>query len=296
MMLTVRPSSVWGLLSIATIVVSPGCITATPWGGVRQQEGDLDSLIQDGKPWVFGGSSRPTDADLVVVGMIFDVERVSVPAGASSERLEMIWKHVDELRFAPATTTYLLRNGFRMGVIRKNAVQDLRTVFEGLGARQERMTHAVRSGYPLTLDLGPLGPNSSVFTYGRNGRLTGKTFAGGSRRLHVDYAVEVVRDEPRIRLRLTPEIFKETDQPHWQAADGRIEYEKQYQGRFYGELSVELTTGPNEVLVVGPVGPEENRLIIGNVLLSNDSPSGRWTTYLFIESRLHRFGTETNEP
>lgn len=227
------------------------------------------------------------DDDVVVVRLRFDVERFLVPADAMEPRRGQVWGHVDELRIEPETSALLLRNGFRVGVASRSGGEAIRAIMHELEAGVETMTHLVQSGVPVTLDLGPVGEGRSVFTIGRSGGLAGNTFANASRLLHLDYDVTLA-DGARTALRITPEIFKESDTPYWQVREGDVRYQKQYEGMVYRELSAELTTGEGDVLVIGPSGATERPLTLGSTMLSDIIAGRRWETLLCVRPRLYR--------
>lgn len=233
----------------------------------------------------FKTKRRPED--IVVVRLMFDVERFVVPTDSLASQRDQVWKYVDELRLDPASAAHLMRNGFRIGVIAKSAFAGIQTALTDLNARGEHMTQSVQDGAPLTLDLGPVGENQSVFFFRRNGTLDGKTFSGGTRLIHVDYNT-VMTDAPRTALRVTPEVFKESDRPYWQLRDGNVQYRKEYEGTAYRELAVEIEVGPEELLVIGAAEADAARPMLGRMMLSEIVGGRRWETILCIEPRVYR--------
>ena len=276
---------------VACLALAAGCLQ-TPQGdesGAGLQHQQLSAEAGDTGPLPFdAGRMWSYPDDVVVVGMIFDVERFLVPADKAAAERERIWKYVDELRIDPATTAYLKKNGFRMGVVNGEDIGVLRDLLAGLEARSERMRQTVRSGYPLTLDLGETGSYRTIFTFGPNGDLEGRTFDTATKYLHINYSVQMIRQRPRVKLGVTPEIFQESERPHYQAGDGHVRYEKRYQGIVYHDLAVELSTAPGEVLVIGPADADGNRFILGRTILSGESAGRRWETILCIAPQLYR--------
>lgn len=255
--------------------------------GDSEQKATME-LLRTGGPELFAGDHKPPAADaIVVVHMQFDVLRVSVPADTPSEQWDRIWRYVDELRIDPATTAYLARNGFRVGIGRRSDWQGLRATLEEVGARSERVRRTVRSGFPLTLDLGPIENDQSVFAFQPNGRLAGRTFEGGVRYLHIDYRVDSMQ-KTRTALRITPEIFVQSSRRRWQTVDGELRHRRTYEGQVYHDLAVELATGPGEFLVVGPARNDDNRFVLGAVMFREDNAEQAWDTIVLITPQPYR--------
>lgn len=240
----------------------------------------------------------PFDADrfedlggdaVVQVRLLFEVERFLVPSEAMSGSRQQVWRHVDELRVAPATSAFLASNGFRIGVMPLARYEELRILLDELGARSERASHPVTQGVPLTLDLGALGDRETVFIIKPDGQLVGKTFENATRLLHVDYDV-LPGGEALTALRVTPEIFKESVHPYWRIRDGDVGYHKDYQGMLYRDFAVQIATGRDEVLVIGTREGDHNPLTLGGKMLSETIEGRRWESILCVRPSLYRDG------
>lgn len=242
---------------------------------------------EDGAPTPF--DYDPSDDPTVVLQMMFEVQRVLIPSDTPADDREILWKYVDELRIDPALSEHLARNGFRVGIANRAGLAALRTLFQRLGAIDERTLQPVRSGYPLTLELGKIDESRSVFTFDREGNLAGRSFGDAVKYLHIDYDCT---QPPQTILRVTPEIFKESEQPDWQTEDGEIKYKKRYEGMVFKDLVFELRHGPDEVLVVGPNVTPASRLVVGSVLLSYEYAGQLWDAVYCIAPLLYRTGDE----
>ncbi len=227
------------------------------------------------------------DDDVAVLRLRFDVERFIVPSLTLASRRTEAWNHVDELRIEPSVGALLAQNGFRVGAAGPAGHESIRTLMQGLDADVETMTHLVQSGIPLTLDLGAAGQHRNVFTINRGGTLQGQVFDGATRLIHIDYEV-AIGDRPRTALRVTPEIFKENKTPYWQIRDGDVRYQKEYQGRLYRDLAIELDIAEGETLVIGPVDAADRSLMLGSIMLSDVMAGRRWETILCVTPRLFR--------
>jgi len=243
--------------------------------------------MEEGEPTPF--EQHPIDEATVVLQMVFEVQRVLLPPSAPAEEREILWRYVDEQRIDPDLSEHLARNGLRVGIANRAGLAALRSLFNRLGAIDERTLQPVRSGYPLTLELGSIEESSPVFTFDREGRLSGRSFRGAVKYLHVDYDCT---QPPQTILRVTPEIFKESEQRDWQAQHGEIEFKKTYEGMVYEDLVVELTHGPDELLVIGPDMSSANRLVAGRALLTREYAGQTWDTVLCIAPLLYRAGDD----
>ncbi len=286
-----RPINIWYIPWCCLAAVS-GCAvltSASPDRGIAHPQpvlgaGEGSTLLFESQRTTPDG---PADDDIVVVRLLFDVERVLVPAEVMATERERLWKYVDELRTDPTTSALLARNGFRIGVAGPTGQNGMRSVLEELRARCERVRHTVQAGAPLTLDLGAVGEGQTVFTIGPDGSLKGKTFRAATKLLHVDYEVSI-GEAPRTTLRITPEVFKEDAQPHWQMRDGAIQYQKRYLGMVYREFAVEVNTVPGEAIVIGATESEPESLTLGSMMFGESVGGRRWETLLCIEPVLFR--------
>lgn len=283
----------WGdrmCLMIACCAMGAGCVSPAHTAD-SAANGPTDvgasTYPDDVTPPPFGSES--SDDDTVVLQMMFEVQRVLIPSDTPAEDREILWKYVDELRIDPELSEHLGRNGLRVGIANRAGLAALRALFQRLGAIDERTLQPVRSGYPLTLELGTIDESTPVFTFDREGHLSGTSFSHAVEYLHVDYDCT---EPPKTTLRITPEIFKESEQPDWQTEDGEIKYKKRYVGRVFEDLVVELQHGPDELLVVGPSVTPASRLVVGSALLVHEFAGRSWDAVYCIAPLLYRAGDE----
>ena len=283
---------------IACLLVPAACDQPPPAGNPSNetQHQQLAELSQGEGPMPFdpqrGGGSAD---DVIVVGISFTVERYVVPSDVLAPRRSDIWTLVDELRIEPADVAHLKNNGLRIGVAGRAETDVLRELMAGLDARREVITRNAQSGAPVTLDFGSTGSYRTVYLFHRDGRLEGTTFDDAAKFVHIDYHTELRDDAPRITLALRPELFKESDRPHWRVTDGQFLYEKEYHGAAYRELTVEVPVLDGEMLVVAPSAAAENAYLVGSTILSDVLGGRRWETVVMITPRLYRT-TGAGEP
>jgi hypothetical protein len=275
----------------ACLMMTAACEQPPPAGDqpAPVQHQQLSELSQGDGPMPFDrrrASGLPDD--VVVVGIAFTVERYVVPTDdlAAARRTD-VWSLVDELRVPPDDIAHLKTNGMRVGVAGPAQAEVLREIMPALGARGEVMNRVVQSGAPMTLDFGSTGSYQTVYVFHRDGRLEGSTFDDATKFLHVDYRVDLDDDAPLITLALTPELFKESEQPHWRVAEGQYRYEKEYQGTAYRDLSVEVRVRDGETLVVGPSAQRRNAYLVGSTILGHETAGRDWGTIVLITPQLH---------
>jgi hypothetical protein len=233
----------------------------------------------------------PDFGDTTIVNLRFEVTRFIAPTDNLIDTRDRIWMNVEELRIPPAQAEFLNRNGIRLGVVRDEGCDAMQKALSRAGARAEKITHDVRSGAPLTLDLGPAPGRNSIFVFQRNGAVAGKSIENAVRLLHVDYE-SVLSATTEMTLRITPELFKQSNQPHWQIRDGDVAYRKQYEGIAFHDLAVEINLRAGETLVIGPSDLEKNKHSVGAKIFGEMVGSSRWENVLWIRPRLFRTANE----
>lgn len=227
--------------------------------------------------------------------MLFDVERVLIPDHVAAQNRNHFWSYIDESRQGLTLAAYLARNGLRMGVTDAVGLESLRDQFDQNNATRERIQHIAQSGLPITLDIGPMPNNKSIFTFAPDGTLEGTSFTDATKHLHVDFNV-ICPDECQTTLRVTPEIFKQTEQPHWQIRDGAVDYAKLYEGRIFRELATDFELKSGEALVIGPADPQNEKSTIGNVLLTDLSAGRQWETLICIVPQPYKQTSQMDDP
>lgn len=236
---------------------------------------------------VFPREASAADPTVIPVQLLFRVDRRLISLDDSAQRYRDAWKHVDEHRLDSSTIAFLARNGFRVGVAQTAGLEALAAELEVPEVRREQVDHKVQGGAPLTLELGPLGSERTVFSFGRNGQLAGKSFTHAERRLLIDYEVDI-EGHPRIWLRLTPELFQQSARPPWPEAESALRHEKRSEGFVYRELTVDVRLSADESLVIGPSQPDPSRHVLGTVMLTDEAAGERWGTLLCLTPQLYR--------
>lgn len=239
--------------------------------------------LVDGQPMI-AESDRPSEfaaaAGPVTLQITFEVLRVDVPVLGMRHALK-VWNHVDETQSDPRLTALLARNGLRVGTASADAWPALRVLFDTNQAKSLLAKHVVQSGSPLSMRLGEMAEGEVVFSYRRDGRLVGQTFPGGTKFLHIDYALDP-EDPTRTLIKATPEVRRFSEEKHWQTIDGRVQDVPRYEGRVFEDLSAELAVAPGQFLVIGPSESAANRSLIGGQFLTTDENNVTYETVICV--------------
>ena len=271
------PRILSGAVTIGMAALAVGC--SEPRAGLSERDGQAPG---NRLRWfeLPGSSPSRRNDQIVVVQMQFDVLRIELPAG-QIHHSEKTWNYVDELRSDPTQIALLRRNGLRIGAASSEAWAALRATFDACQAKVLRATHAVRQGLPLTLELGEVEPDETVFLITADQRTVGSTFSGGQKYLHVDYQLNPDA-ESTATLRVTPEIHSLTGEKRWRRDGGRLLKVPEYKGKLFHELACTLTLGAGEFLVIGPDTTTATNLTVGRRFLTREHQGQAYETVLCI--------------
>jgi len=261
-----------------------GCSSLSSWlgmGGTQRSPHEAVNTSAAGESSSFMLRKRPAPADEIrVVDLLFDVVRVDFPIdGVRHSR--KIWNHVDELRVDSELISRLARNGLRVGAASPYDWPAIRAIIEAAGAEVRRDTLAAQRGLPLTIKLSGIDKPESIFSYGRDGRLVGKTFPAGDKLFNLDYAYH-----PELGgctdLGLSFEIRHDQGVMTWEKRDGIIRQAPAYDQHVFSDLSALLTLSTDEFLVVGLDGQSGNEYLIGSRFLTFELSGKRYETLFCV--------------
>ncbi|MEK7756868.1 MAG: hypothetical protein AAB385_06615, partial [Planctomycetota bacterium] len=194
-----------------------------------------------------------------VVQLAFDVLRVELPINGMRNSRK-IWNHVDELRLESDLVARLARNGLRIGAGTSGSWPAIRAVLEAGGARTQKDQMLPQLGTPLTLEFAAIRESESLFSYGRDNRLVGKTFPSGQKIIQLDYVYH-----PQLGgctdIQLGFEVRNDHGEMTWERRDGVIRQAPAYDRHVFEELAALLTLKPGEFLVVGPSDQADNEYL-----------------------------------
>lgn len=215
-----------------------------------------------------------------MIDLAFDVVRVDLPiAGVRHSR--KIWNHVDELRVDSELIARLARNGLRIGAASPDAWPAIRAILEAAEAEVRRDQLVAQRGLPLSIQLGSINDSESVFSYGADERLVGKTFPAGDKLVNVDYVFH-----PELggstEVRVSFEIRHDRGAMTWEQRNGVVQQVPDYERHLFADLSPALTLNAGEFLVVGLSDQAKNEYLIGSRFLTRVESGKRYETLLFL--------------
>ena len=219
-----------------------------------------------------------------VVYLTFDILRADFLID-KVQHSRKVWNHVDELRMEPGAVSRLARNGFRVGVSSEDAWPILRAIFDVAEASIERQALVAQGSVAITIPMASIESDESIFSYGRDGRLVGKTFFhGGSKLINVDY---LFRPElgGLTELRLSFEVRREGDELTWHKRGSVIEQRPTVDRYLFDKLEASVTLHPKEFLVIGLTDFKQNEYLVGSRFLSFMRSGVRHERMLFITPR-----------
>ena len=198
-------------------------------------------IAESDRPSEFAAAAGP-----VTLQITFEVLRVDLPVLGMRHALK-VWNHVDEtqsdLAFDGAAGAQWSAGRHGLGGM---PGRRCRVLFDTNQAKSLLAKHVVQSGSPLSMRLGEMAEGEVVFSYRRDGRLVGQTFPGGTKFLHIDYALDP-EDPTRTLIKATPEVRRFSEEKHWQTIDGRVQDVPRYEGRVFADLSAELAVAGRPV-------------------------------------------------
>jgi hypothetical protein len=239
--------------------------------------------------------ARSGAADQIrVIDLAFDVVRAEMPINGVRHSRK-IWNHVDELRVDSGLVARLARNGLRIGAASSDAWPAIRTILDAADAKVHRDQLVPQRGVPLAIHLGKIRDSESIFSYGRDDRLVGKTFPAGDKLINVDYVFH-----PELGgctdLRVSFEIRHDLGVMTWERRGGIVQHVPDYERHVFTDLGTQLTVKPDEVLVVGLSDQARNEYLIGSRFLTKAQSGKRSEALLFLTPRPYeasRAGTQS---
>ncbi len=239
-------------------------------------------------------NSSQSQGAIQVVDLAFDVMRVGLPVGGVRDSRK-IWNHLDELRVDPDRTALLARNGFRVGVASSGVWPAIQTILDAAGASIASENLFPQRGVPLPIRLGSIDEDESVFSFGRDGRLVGKTFAAGDKVIIIDYALRPQLDGC-VDLGVSFEIIRDNQQTVWGQRDGVLQQVPSFDRHRFEDLAALLTLHPGEFLVVGQSDEIGNEYLVGSRFLSERRSGERLETLILLSPQPYQAQTAQRSP
>ncbi len=215
-----------------------------------------------------------------VIEIAFDLLRTELPIG-SDRHSRKIWNHVDELRVDPSLSARLARNGLRIGAASPDAWPAIRAILAACDTKVQQDQLFAQGGLPVVIELGSIDHSESVFSYGKDNRLIGKTFPAGSKLLIVDYAIHTELGG-YTNFKITLEVRHDRGVMTWERKGGIIRQVPAFDRHLYTDLSVALPINQEEFLVVGPSNEADKEYLVGNRFFMRQQGDVQYETLLFV--------------
>jgi hypothetical protein len=181
---------------------------------------------------------------------------IEVPGGAASDS-EDIWSYVDE-EAALAGSPALGRNGFRVGVARREHWPSLERIFRQLAGQQARdVSMPVLPNVPLPITLQPQQPAQTIFVYRADGTLSGQDYPPASNVLTLLCALNLDESNQLIVIG-QPQLHATNDTAYLAEDRGAFVWVKGPRVYELRDLAFRLSVRSGDILVVGP-GPAVHR-------------------------------------
>ncbi len=271
------------------LVVIWGCLCCVMIGCNARNNIDTNPLTENLSLSDLSGraSSNPS---MHVVELAFDVIHAEFPVD-TIRHSQKVWNHVDELRVEAGVAARLARNGLRIGAASTQSWPAIEAVFKAGNARKQQVQLFAQHGLPLSIELGAVEDHESIFSYGKDNRLMGKTFSVGNKLINLDYAYH-----PELNgvtdIRISLEVRHDQGVMTWERRNGIIRQTPSYERYVFEDLSVELILRPGEFLIIGPGIEAQNEYLIGSRFLQGTRDTRKIETLLCIKPRLY----QTNRP
>lgn len=249
----------------------------------RRAEADLPL-----SPWPESNQTSSPRSGVQVVRLGFEVLRIDLPAGGIRHSRK-IWNHVDELRVDSELVVRAARNGIRLGAASAGAWPAIRTILEAADARLHRKQMLPHGDAPIIIELASVGDHESIFHYGKDNRLVGKTFLGGAKAVILDYAYH-----PELggctNIRISLEVRPDQGKREWEPSGSSLGRASLGEGHLFEDLIMVLTLNPGEFLVIGPGDQATNECIIGGRFFTGERAGENYETLLCVTPKPYKTG------
>ncbi len=276
------PNRLWCVVPALLLIIASGCQGT---GFARQS--DSASSKNQTTTWIDSPFLSSTDAkdravadSVRVVDVAFEVMRVDLPYSENRHSLKL-WNHVEELGSNPALVAKLKQNGLRVGVGSSENWAPIATILTAYDAKVSKQQMIAQRGLPLAVELDLVDGPESIFTFGADGRLAGKTFTEGKKIVNIDYAFHPELGG-LLELQVTLEIRHDRGVMTWERTNEGIRQIPAFDSHVFKHLAFSASLGPNGFLVLGPSVEANNAYIVGSRFFSKSENSEGYETLLLI--------------
>jgi hypothetical protein len=251
---------------LAVVLLGAGCRSSLLWPFGRESADSphepLEGSVMDSLMPAAAASRSVAGRSVHVVHLAFDVLRVDMPVD-SVRHSRKIWNHVDGMRIDSQAAGLMARNGLRAGAASPESWPAIQTILESAGGELSNEQLITQRNLPLSVTVSSIDEEETIFSYGRDNRLAGKTFPAGEKALKLDYAFH-----PELggctEIQLGFEVRHDRGKLTWKREGDVIRQVQAYEHHVFTDLGVLLTLNPGESLVIGPSEEAEKEYLVGS--------------------------------
>ena len=278
-----RHSSILLITVVATIL--PSCATPEKKFTPVIEGGATTQPVQEGA-W--------DDAPILCVRL--RMVTIEAPVGTISES-EQLWSYLNEEPVASSRyAAGLGRNGFRIGLGRKDAWADMAGVLKQMTGRTLQESEAVAlRGNPLKISLKTDQPEQVIFTYYNDRTLCGLSYAPGDNVLSLTFTLD--DDDPfKIMVTGLPQIRSLTRKPTMVRDGGKFRMAQASPTSSFDPLTFQFTIPSGDFIVIGPNSQSRRRSSVGYHFLINNKEGTDFETVLVLAPEVITAHTKSAEP
>lgn len=200
----------------------------------------------------------------------------------TDEQWQKMWKHLDETVVDSQTVMALARNGLRAAVGSASSWPAVRDVLLQHAPEVTHRQAVLENGLPLSIELEQLHVDQPLFSFDRQGHLSGDRFDGFFMYWFVEYEVDL-QDVNRLTCRVVPEVRRgraeEWPAASWSAASSVERFE---------DMAFSASVDSGEHLIIGPGRKAYNHNLVGSWFVREPGDSGREIVFCILPRIVRR--------
>ena len=227
------------------------------------------------------GSAGDTTGRQARIDTVLRILQVQLPRSAR-DQTQALWAQLREDAVDSDTQRRLYENGVRVGVGRTERWEDTRATLESIAGRRVRDLPPLRTlpGVPLALELDARARDQTIFYLGRDGILSGETWAASQRVLRVTYTLDT-GDPGRVFLSVVPEIRRRSGSD-WAYTESRWTTGPRRDGRAFAAAAFAAPLRSGEFVVVAPGEKADVFGLVGGSFLKDEADGQPYDSYVFV--------------
>ena len=271
----------FGILTLGWFVLS-GC----PPAAVDKEPPVSAGSMPVAAPASFGGQSVLGAAPKDVYMIHIRLGTVEVPTGVASGS-EELWSYLDEEPVSLQSPVLGL-NGFRVGVGRGDAWEDLKRILQKMTGQHFRSTTIQTfASVPVSVELKTKLPTQRIFTSFEDRTLSGADYPPGDNLLTISCTLD--EDNPNeVFLTVVPQIRSTNRVSQFIQGQGIPRFAARPVLFTFIPLTFQLTVRRNDFLVIGPSIESRRPTSVGYHFLTKERKGMRYETVLILRPLVHR--------